>query len=254
MSGKEWRYHCSGNGPHALLCLSGSLGASEGTASLISELLPGARIVMPEYTPVETMAEVLAGLDHIVKEEGLQSVTVYGGSFGGLIAQCWARLHPERVTHLILSGTAPPDPSRVSGNQKALRRLPCVPMVAIRFLLRMTLRILLRKAKLPRWKEEYLQLISRLTKDDLASRYQIAMDLDSNYKYTSLDLPPCMRILILEGDRDRVAHTAVRDQLRALYPHAQTHVFRGAGHSAMMTHTKEWSDAVMEFLDFREQS
>ena len=246
--GVEWRYHVAGNGSCTILLLAGSLGTNEGTASIVSEYLPFARIVMPEYSPVDTIAEFLDALDRIVKEERLDHIALYGGSFGGLIAQCWARRHPELVSHLILSGTGVPDRRRLRKHRNALLSLPAIPLPLIRMILRLLIRKLLRNSADLRWFLEYQKLASQLTKGDLASRYKVARDLDANYVFRSDELPESMKILILEGEKDSIAKQSVRDQLRSLYPHAQSHVFANAGHSAMMTNTAEWSQVVKDFL------
>ena len=246
VSGQEWRYHVAGTGPHPLLVLSGSLGSSAVIAKLLSERLSATRVIVPEYAPVAAMDECLQALDRILNEERIDRIALYGGSFGGLIAQSWARRNPSRVTHLILSGTAPPDPSRVKKHSRAIRILPLVPLPVIRFLMRLLLRVLLHGIDEPRWRQEYLRLIASLTRKDLRSRYQLAIDFDRDDQLPAL--PASVNILILAGDRDRVATGNIRNKLRHAYPQARSHVFKGAGHSPMITHSREWSRVVNDFL------
>jgi maspardin len=244
---REWRYHVVGAGPPSLLLLTGSLGANAGTAKLFSENLPGVRVIVPEYAPVSTMKDCLQALDEILHQEGVDRVAVFGGSFGGLIAQSWASRHPDRVTHLLLSGTRPPDSSRVRSHVRALNVLQLIPLSALQFFLRIVLRILLGGRGKGQWQQEYLRLIASLTKEDLKSRYQLAIDFDRLGKLPQLaDLA---KVFILEGERDRVASVGVRKKLRDIYPQADSHVFKGAGHSAIITHSEEWSRAVIGFIN-----
>jgi pimeloyl-ACP methyl ester carboxylesterase len=243
---RVWRYHVGTTGLYPLLLLGGSLGSSAGTAKLLSERLPTVRLIVPEYAPASSMQECLQGLQSILEQEGIERVALLGGSFGGIIAQAWAHRFPQRTTHLILSGTAPPDPSRLPNHSRTMQILPLIPLPVIKLFLRIMLRILLRDSKEPQWRKEYLGLIGSLTKEDLKSRYQLAMDFDRDCKVTSL--PASVEMLILEGDRDRIADALVREKLRKTYPQARSHIFQGGGHSPMITHTSEWTRVVAGFL------
>jgi pimeloyl-ACP methyl ester carboxylesterase len=241
-----WRYHSAGDGPLVLVVLPGSLSGSKGTASMISQILPGTRIVVPEYSPVQKVSEMLDALDAILEQEQISHFSLYGSSFGGLIAQAWARRHQTRISHLILAGAATPNPKRIASHLRSLHILKFVPLWMIHAALSISLLAMLsKKEKGMKWKIEYKQLIARLTKMDLASRYQIAIDLDENYRYSANDLPDSVQILILEGKRDH------QSQLHTLYPHAVTHVFSIGGHSMMITQTAEWVEVISKFLGFR---
>ena len=249
--GIPWGYFVVGNGTQGLLVLSGSLGGGREIACLAARFAANRRIIVPEYSPVATMKNCLDGIHRMWQAEGLEKGAVYGGSFGGLLAQCWVRYYPSLVSHMALSGAACPDPSRASANRRLLRVLPVIPLGLIRRLLRLALRRMLAKSVKNRetWMQEYMGLVEKLSKEDLASRYQIAIDFDENFRFASSDLPDWPgKILILEGDVDRIAGKRVRNELRALYPQATVHTFQGAGHSAIFTHTEEWLSVMKEFL------
>jgi pimeloyl-ACP methyl ester carboxylesterase len=239
------RYHSAGDGPLVLVVLPGSLSGSKGTASIISQILPRTRIVMPEYSPVQKVSEMLDALDAILEQEQISHFSLYGSSFGGLIAQSWARRHSTRISHLILAGAVTPNPKRAASHHRSLQMLKFVPLWMIHSALSVSLFAMLpKKEEALKWKTEYKKLIARLTKIDFASRYQIAIDLDQNYRYSPNDLPESVQILILEGkSHDR--------QLRALYPQAATYMFSTSGHSMMITQTTEWVEVVSKFLGFR---
>ena len=252
VSGSSWRYRFAGSNQKPLLVLPGSLGGGDAITNLMVQMIPDRKIIVPEYSAVATVSECIDGLDGIVRAEQVEKTAVYGGSFGGLLAQCFARKHPERVTHLILSGSGFPEQKRANKNRRLLKLLPFLRMSLMRLLLRMVLWKLLRKLTVDRnqWKVEFHHLTSKLTKDDLASRYSIAIDFDENYRFTSADLANWPgKILILEGSEDRVANERIRAGLRSLYPQAVVHTFVGAGHSMLLTHTQEWERVVAAFLD-----
>ncbi len=252
LAGSSWRYRITGSNEKALLVLPGSLGGGDAITVLMAQSLPGRKIIVPEYSAVATVSECIDGMDEILRAERIERTAVYGGSFGGLLAQCFVRRHPERVTHLILSGSGFPEPTRAKGNRRLLAILPFLRMSLMRVLLRMVLWKLLRKVTVDRnqWKIEFHQLMSKLTRDDLASRYKIAIDFDENYRFTPHDLVDWAgKILILEGSADRVANERIRAELRSLYPQPAVHTFSGAGHSMFLTHTQEWRKVVSAFLD-----
>jgi pimeloyl-ACP methyl ester carboxylesterase len=245
------KYYSAGNGLDGMLVLPGSLGSSQAMAHFFSQSFPEKKIIIPEYFIADTVEKYLDGIDDILRWGGVRTPVVYGASFGGLLAQCWVRRHPEQVTHLILSGAAFPDPSRVKKNRKVLRILPVLPESLIRFALRILLQLMLRTStdQQKMWKSEYVHLISEMTMKDIASRYQVAIDFDQNYHFAASDLADWPgKILILEGSEDRIAGEKIREGLRNLYPGAQIHTFQDAGHSVMLTHPEAWAKVVSEFM------
>lgn len=235
-----------------MLVLPGSLGSFDAMAQFLSRKFPDKKIIVPEYFVADSVEEYLDGIDTIIGQEGVKASILYGASFGGLLAQCWIRRHPEQVSHLILSGAAFPDPSRVRKNRKALRILPLIPERLLRFALRILLRMMLRNATEQKemWMTEYSDLISGIRKSDVASRYRVAIDFDQNYRFTDSDLKGWTgKILILEGSADRIAGEKIREGLRKLYPGARIHIFPDAGHSAMLTHPEAWAKIISEFMN-----
>jgi pimeloyl-ACP methyl ester carboxylesterase len=186
-SGTEWRYHLVGEGNQCLVVLSGSLGATNRIAGFLAEQLTDYRLIVPEYAAVGTIRECLDALDLILDREKIERFALLGSSFGGVIAQVFARRHPDRVTNLILAGTSPPDMDRVRSHQRALKLLPWIPVSLIRALLKILLHGMLRRVKNRVWLQEYSRLISSLSKKDISSRYRVAMDLDRSYRFDPQD-------------------------------------------------------------------
>ena len=63
------------------------------------------QVIAPAYPPVRSMAELVAGVTAILDAEGIPTAHVVGSSFGGYLAQCLVRAHPERVKMLVLAQT-----------------------------------------------------------------------------------------------------------------------------------------------------
>jgi len=252
---KTWRYRIAGKGEKTVVILPGALGAGNLFTQHIAELLPDVHLVTPEYPPANSVAEFLNAFDAILKAENVQTPVVYGGSFGGLLAQCWVRRNPQRINALILSGAVAPDAKRISKYRRMLKLLPFLPMPLVRLLtkiaaMKMTKTIQKNKEL---WRAELQNLGSKIQREDLASRYNTAMDYDQNFQFMPNDL--CTTpILLLEGSEDRVANKKERDRMRSYYPHAEVTTVEGAGHSLLLTHPQQWKNAVAKFILNRSDS
>jgi pimeloyl-ACP methyl ester carboxylesterase len=252
LQGKIWNYRIVGNGSQTMFVLGGALGAGDLFAQHISELLPDVHLIVPEYFPANSIAEFLDAFEAILKAENVQKPIVYGGSFGGLLAQCWARRNARNISLVILSGAAAPNRNRISTHRRMLRILPFLPMSLVRLLtkiaaIKMTRQLPMNKNQ---WRNELQNLASKIQRQDLASRYNTAMDFDQNFHFTPNDLSET-QILLLEGSEDRIVNQKVRSEMRALYPHAQITTVQGAGHSLLLTHPHEWKSAIDKFILIR---
>jgi pimeloyl-ACP methyl ester carboxylesterase len=246
---KTWHYRTAGTGEQTVVVLPGALGSGDLFTQHIAELLPTMRLITPEYFPANSVAEFLDAFDAILKVENVRTVIVYGGSFGGLLAQCWVRMKPQSISALILSGAVAPDANRILKYRRMLKLLPFLPMPLVRLLtklaaMKMTKTISKNKEL---WRRELQNLASKIQREDLASRYNTATDYDQNFNFMPDDLS-AIPILLLEGSEDRVANKKERDRMRALYPHAEVITVDAAGHSLLLTHPQQWQNAVAKFI------
>src|SRR4030095_8117258 len=101
----KWEYISCGQGEQTLLLLPGALSVGESTFPLISALENKYRIIAPSYALSLTMTGLCHGLAHILESEGVNQTHVFGGSYGGLVAQCFVRQYPAKARSLILSHT-----------------------------------------------------------------------------------------------------------------------------------------------------
>lgn len=103
-----------GHGPKNLTIIAGvSLAGIEGSGDAVAAAyemfaedytiyLYGRRNVLPEGFTVKDMAE---DVNYCMEELGVKTSSVYGVSQGGMIAQCLAIHHPEKVEKLALAST-----------------------------------------------------------------------------------------------------------------------------------------------------
>ena len=187
----EWEYIAAGRGEAAILLLPGALGTGESLFLSLPHYVGNYRVLAPSYAPVATMAELADGVAAVMAKEAIDKAHVLGGSYGGFVAQVFARRHPERTDRLVLSHCAPPDARRGRRIGWALRGLELLPMSLLRGLFRRAVAGLLPQrhpeADLFR---AYLEeaLSHHLTRESLLCIYRRLVDFDTHYTFTPQDL------------------------------------------------------------------
>jgi pimeloyl-ACP methyl ester carboxylesterase len=252
VQGVKWEYIAAGHGLEALLILPGLLGFGEMSFQHIQAFETDCRVIAPSY-PFEltTVQQMTGGIAAILDGEGSERAHVLGGSYGGMVAQCLVRRYPQRVASLVLSHTGGPRPDRAAANRRFIFLLRLLPMSLLRIMLRSATRKSLQDApeQLPFWAAYSNEMMARLRKADLISRYQVAVDFDATSAFTPDDLKDWPgRILILEGDNDPIAEAPARAALKALHPQAQVHTFHGSGHVASLAKSDEYVAVIKHFL------
>ena len=252
VAGASWEHIACGHGAQTLLILPGLLGIGEMSFDHILAFESEYRVIAPTYPfAVTTVAQLIEGIARILDGEDIDWAHVLGGSYGGMVAQCFVRQYPNRVGSLILSHTGGPKLERAEKNRKLMTVLRFLPMGVLRIMLRLATRKSLEDAPKQRsfWEAYSEEMIGCLTKADLVARYQIAVDFDATSRFTPNDLTDWSgRILILEGDNDPVAEAPAREALKAFHPQAQVHTFRGTGHVASIAQLGEYVSVIKRFL------
>lgn len=251
INGSEWHYLTAGGGDDCLLMLPGAFGVAEMGFQLIDALKHSLRVVAPSYGPARNVADVLSSLEAIVDAEGLERVNVLGGSFGGALAQCWAREHEDRTNKLVLSHTIAPDRRYARRMSVASRVTRLLPMPLNRALMRRRVETLLPEDFEARdfWRTFLLGIVAKQRKESLASVMTCMHDFIANYGFRSDDLEGWAdRILIIESDNDPSVGEDERSALRALYPQARVHTFHGTGHASAILAVDAYVELVKDFL------
>lgn len=125
INGCRLYYEVRGSGSPPILFLHGGPGLSSGdeTLSWVGDLVEDHTCVHYDHRgngrsddpdpETLTHAQMVADADALRAHLGLERVVVFGGSYGGYIGLEYALTHPDRVSHLVLRGTAawggPPD-------------------------------------------------------------------------------------------------------------------------------------------------
>src|SRR4249919_3728715 len=99
-----WRYRTAGPlAAPAVLLLPGGTLVPDPFFIVLDALGQRYRVIAPAYPAAHTMAELVTGLNGILNIERIAAVNVVGSSFGGYLAQCLVRAHPDRVNSLVLA-------------------------------------------------------------------------------------------------------------------------------------------------------
>jgi pimeloyl-ACP methyl ester carboxylesterase len=255
VAGVDWNYIASGEGEEAFLILPGGAMVGEAGFTRIPAFDENYRVIAPSYAFVSTAVELLDGLAGVLDAEGVRAAHVLGPSYGGLVAQCFVRRHPERVKTLILANTAVPPRRLLLPARVFLALLQLVPLAWQRRLRERTLARAFSSGRSVSpedqafWGEYQHGLISRLSKEDLRSIYRLQIDLMQSFRFEPGDLASWAgRVLILESDEDIVTPEQ-RAELKRCYPEAVVHTFHGAGHTPWMSHREEYLSAIKDFLN-----
>lgn len=239
----EWSYWRGGEPGETVFWLPGALGVGEFAFPQALALAPQFRILLPDYPAVPDLKNLVQGLVALLDRERVDAAHLVGGSFGGMVAQHFARAHPDRVLSLLLSHTTAPDPSFM---RAALVRIVSVVLPERPY--RALFRWRLRRAVLvgdPFWATYFDEITRRLDKAALVSRVKLASE------FLQTELRPTRavhRVLIAYSDADPLMPASNVAELCRLYPKAERYMFTGTGHSAPLLRPEEYVRVVRQFL------
>ena len=253
----KWEYISCGQGEQTLLLLPGALSVGESTFPLITTLENEYRIIAPSYALSLTMTGLCRGLAHILESEGLNQAHVFGGSYGGLVAQYFVRQYPAKARSLILSHTFVLTPKLGKPIWLAGKIFPAFPkhlfVPILKLRLDKMLLSTLRAANHPEaefWRA-YLDeaIASGLMKEVFIHQNTCLLELTRQPQFTPDNLSGWRgEVLIIESDDDPAIKAHDRALLRSIYPNAQVHTFRDAGHASSILKREEVVSIVRSFL------
>lgn len=244
-AGYAWRYYRGGPaGAETVLFLSGALGRAEYAFQVIRNLERRFRVIAPDYPAVRTLGEFGDGLLGILDAEHVRRAHLLGGSFGGFVAQALVRRAPERVASLVLSHTGAADGRKRDG---AIALVSMLPGWLMRAAMRARLGPTLKGAD-PFWRALFDRTVADLSREDILSRMKIQAEFAANPEIARTPANWAGPVLILEAADDPLFTEKARRKMRAIYPRAAVHEFRGTGHAAALLRPDEYVDVVAAFI------
>jgi len=186
-----------------------------------------------EPVTMATFVEDAVAVLHLV---GVDSASVYGQSFGGMVAQEMALTHPERVRSLVLAATHAGGSHVVpSAAEKVPKDRPWMALYAPGF-----------PEANPDHVAEDLTVGSQHPQQPHAGRrqWEAMRDFDMYDRLPSLDLP----VLVLHGTEDRLVSPGNARVLASRIPGAELVLLDGAGHLYHSERAEESDAAVLDFV------
>ena len=257
IGGAEWEYISCGQGEQALLVLPGALSVGESTFPFITAFENEYRIIAPSYALSLSMKGLCEGVSHILETESLSQTHVFGGSYGGLVAQYFVRHYPAKVRSLTLSHTFVLTAKYAKPLWIAGKLFPALPQSLFVPILKMRLNKMLlstlRAANHPEtefWRAYLNEAIaSDLLKEVFIHQNRCLLDLAHQTQFTPDDLKEWRgKILIIESEDDPAIPMRERALLRSTYPQAQVHTFCDAGHASSILKREEVFSIIRSFL------
>jgi pimeloyl-ACP methyl ester carboxylesterase len=255
--GVEWEYATGGRGEQTILLFHGAVGGAETMQWLAENFADEYRTIAPTVADVSRLEEVCDAASAILDREHVGRAVVFGGSFGGLVAQAFLQRRRRQVEHLVLLSTGAPNRGVGARSEKLMKMFRWLPFPLLRALMKAELSRHLktpvppehaaRIADFRRRLDEYFD--HRLTKATLVSRVALAADFNLRETYDAADYEDWPgRVLIIDANNDPMVSDEDRRRLHELFPRALTCTFEGAGHMIPLLHTEELIGLVKAFL------
>jgi pimeloyl-ACP methyl ester carboxylesterase len=256
--GSRWEYiACGCPSEQTLLLLPGALSVGESTFPMITAFESQYRIIAPSYALSSTMTGLSEGIAHILETEGINRVHVFGGSYGGLVAQYFVRKYPDKACSLVLSHTFLMNPKLTKPLKIAGKLFPMLPQSLFVPLLKIRLNKMLlstlrrtEHSEYEFWRAYLNEAIASDRLRDVAiHQNKCLLELARQPQFTADDLKQWHgKILIIDSEDDPAIRAKDRTLLRNAYPQAEVKTFRDAGHASSILKREEVFSVIRKFL------
>ena len=252
LAGHTWDVIEAGSGERTIVLLPGGGTSAESEFPLIAALEPHARVLSIGCpSTVRTVREAIDGLKTLLDEYNVQTCVLLGHSLGGIFAQCFTQMFPDRVESLILANVA--NYSRWRGKliKAIVSSARYLPRKAVVGLLGARVNSLLKgHADRGFWLAYFTEdELARVGSEGIVNRGACIDDAIEHWSSATKPMKPWDGpILILESDNETGFTTAERKAFRDHYAHAEVHTLYGAGHLSNLTRTDEFNAAVLDFI------
>src|SRR5947209_13406579 len=137
IKGVEWHYATEGRGRQTILLLHDAFGGGETMQPLAEAFADEYQTIAPTIADVRTLDEVCDALSAILDREHVARAHVFGGHFGGMIAQAFLKRRARQVENLVLLGASVPDRAAAERERKTLKAMRLLPFRLTREQLRL---------------------------------------------------------------------------------------------------------------------
>ncbi len=221
-----------------------------------------------------TLERDVRDLERLREHLGLPQLSVYGHSYGGLLAQAWAVRHPQRVERLVLGDTLHGAASWQAMVERCNQHLQTQhPRIWAELL---ALRARGLRSAAPEYQALLEEPLEALYWHDLAPRkpgapkspqpalarrnlalYNAMLGPDPEWQVAGtlagVELLPALAsvqapALVLTGRADRITPPQVAEQIAAALPQAELRIFERSGHRPFIEEPADWAARVSSFM------
>ncbi|MFX1253252.1 MAG: alpha/beta fold hydrolase [Promethearchaeota archaeon] len=250
----QWNYIVAGNKGPWLLVLPGGTRRPGLKLEFLQDLIEEFRVISPAYPRIGRMKPLADGIAHILKEEGIDTVHVYGSSFGGIMTQVFFLNYPNLVDKVIISNTNTVSDDkqlikRIRNSQRFLRFLPAFLVRSIMLKQFGKLMDVLGDQK-AEYEASLASLIHslKLDKPDIICHFNCLMDFqEQNFDSRSIATFQSKMLIISAENDTGVGGSSVKN-LQRVYPEAQFYHFENGGHFPMIIHKTRYFNLLKSFL------
>jgi pimeloyl-ACP methyl ester carboxylesterase len=257
IKGVEWRYATGGRGEQTLLLFHGAVGGAETMRALASALADEYRTITPTIADVRTLDEVCDALSAVLDREHVARAHLFGGSFGGMVAQSFLKRRWRQAGDIVLLGASLPDPAARVRERRTMRSIRLLPFCLTRAMLRLEASRQLSApippdlaARVGEYRRQLADYFDRrLTKETLLARISLGVDFNGGEIYRPDGTDGWRgRVLIIESGDDRATTPDARARLRAAYPNTLVCALAGAGQLTPLLRPEELAELIKAFL------
>jgi len=185
----------------------------------------------------ETIEDHADDIIAVMDELEIQQATVMGHSMGGAIAQTLALNYSDRVTGLVLIGTA----GQFEVNAVVINGIVESPEETIQLLTKW----MWAKDVPDIFREQSAEMMKQLDPHIIQRDYIAANNFDVLHRLANVQQPA----LVIGGEKDKMAHRDLSQQLAEKLPHAELVILEGAGHMMHLEQPEHVTQLIEDWLE-----
>lgn len=236
-----------------LVVIPGVQGRWEWMRPALRALAQYARVISYSLRPATTFDELLAQVDALLDDRGVESAAICGVSFGGRIAAAFAATRPARTRALVIvSAPGPswtPSPLQAGYLQRPWLSTPAFLVSSPARMWPEIVAAIPRRADRVRFSIAHSarMLVSPIVPAAMAARMRLPLEFDLASACSRIAAPT----LVVSGDPglDRVVPVASTREYVTLIPGAKYEMMEGTGHIGLVTQPDRFARIVGTFVN-----
>ncbi len=243
---QKWKFIAAGNPDNTpIILLHGGFVDAAMWAYQIKELASDFRIIAPHFPfPPESLRFHCDLINHIMQLECIESATICGISYGGFIAQYFAKYHPQRISRLMVSHNTLPDRAFVKRMKMKSWILRIIPNSFFEKKFKERLSAFGHSDRSGYHQFYFNSIFGQCSKGDFIQGFT---SMARNIAEDPLDTSTWDGETVIFSSHDDTDVRKYLDDLLYAYPQAIWHDFPKGGHHAPMTCPVEYTDALRKY-------